>query len=274
MQEYLEGYLDATVTPELKGTILRARNTLLAAGIGEVEDSIGSVLSQESLAEGSLAYQLIKGVLLPQTLEALTQFEVRAGETMTLPIATEVLDGLLRIDNWDDTERLYGLCDADEPPEEVFATLIAEVTILSEEDVLLHIDSVAPSLIEKLQEILEPRLPAPVVDEAQVAALRARVQQFFNQNPAPSRGFLMVLLDGGYRLGMPSKVYYDAYVAGLPDTVDPQQAAYDLTCFVLASPTATERVLEVVAEYAEALHHDVNEVAQITRSAASLILPE
>jgi hypothetical protein len=32
--------------------------------------------------------------------------------------------------------------------------------------------------------------------------------------------------------------------------------------------------LEVVAEYAEALHHDVNEVAQITRSAASLILPE
>lgn len=273
MQEFLEGYLDATVSQELKATILAARDALAKAGQGDVEDALGTVLSQESLSEGSLPIAIIEGILLPKLKECLLQFEVRVNEQTTLRVATEMLNAILAMDNWDDPERLYTLCDSDESPEEILASLVSEVGVLNEIDVLTVTDTVSPRLIEKLQEILEPTLPPPEADEEQIAIIRDRVKQFLSDNLPPSPPFLTYLLNENYRLGMPAMVYYEAFVTGLPDVIDPQIAAYQLTSFVLASPQTGETILESVAKMADALHHSPIEVAQINQFASQLILP-
>ena len=209
MFEQIRAYLNASATAEQTELLMQCISELYEAGYQRVDFLLEQEMAvQETLNDG-IAFQVAENILKPLYHKAINEFGVELSEETPLPLLSNCLGSLLTLDNWEDSDTILGIVEDDQSVEETLSEIIAEITMTLAEDYLVYIESVKPSLIERIAEQMSIRrmnqnndtIDSEIHDRAKVRYLR------FEEAYGPQEQ-IRALLGSGFKLGLPWDTVY------------------------------------------------------------------
>ncbi len=277
MFEVLAAHLDVLVPPEQKTLIINACEALVLMGVTRHDDILDNELSVLDSIGNDVVLNMVDNTLIPLYRQTLGEFGVVLEDDVQLKYLTDILTGLVRIENWDDRQSVCDLCDTDEDADAILSDLLEMVGQYTSADYHSQLHSVKPELIERIVQNCTPvqysELQYP---EAIVAIARRRVSQFrqvFTHTDGPfdaGRWLYTQIADQGLRLGTPMTYLTQAHP--LPGAVWDSKRFSDLAEGLLAQVAASDvppqQEVEVMCLYAEP--HMADTAAMITFRHAAL----
>lgn len=235
--EPLLTYLDNVVTPERKLVLVEAMRVLTRLGLQDHAFFIQELFESQEEDDTVLLRRLDE--LLQNALhDSLQNFGIQIDPETPLAMRTAMLNGVLSLDDWSDPEAIQSLCDANDAPDGILASLLELVTETSHAEYALYLRDVSETLIERIDEIHHRYLPDAMPDTDVQERARQRTERFLAQANAPilSQALADLLLVGGdyHALLEP----YEDQIAKL----DMAQAIPELVGFALTSELADNQL--------------------------------
>lgn len=221
MFELLSGYLDVTATPEQRTTCLQACKVLSDIGLSDHEFQINQELEISDQSSGDFLINLVEGILKPIYRNQLKEFGITLNEDTTLEQYVDVLNGVSKIDNYDDLATVYTYCDSSDGPVAALADILPLVGRYKSDDYLSFIDNVSEDLIDRIASLYEDTSEVdPIPEPITVARARIRFTRFLASpntklDPETIQPIAVQLLNNGGRLGLPFTVLLETYLATL-----------------------------------------------------------
>lgn len=244
MQDHFSKYLDQTATPERKLLLQNAIETLSQAGREDHVFFIDQMMEEEDVGDAG-DFLLRVHVMLNQANHVmLKQFGVTLDDDCELDMSTDILKGILSMDNWSDPASISKQCESTETSEVVLATLLELVGAYHESDYLPHLERVSGDLIDRIDTLNQTFDDSALPSEEERERAQRRVEAFFARYSAPILSQAigeMLLIGGGYHGLMEP---YSEAIGDLPmDT-----AVNELVGFALASDLPNEKLTDAIAE--------------------------
>lgn len=234
-------YLDTVVTPERKLVVVEAMRSLTRLGIQDHAFYVNEILESPE-EENDVILSRIDVLLQNAIHDSLRNFGIEIDPTTPLKMRTDILNGVLSLDDWSDPEAIQQLCDADDEPEGILATLLELVTQTSHAEYVLYLRRVSPAFIERVDDVHHRYLPEAMPSTEEHDRAKVRTERFLAQQNAPilSQALADLLLFGGdyHALIEP----YEAAIAKL----DQKEAIPELVGFALVSELPDAKVQAAV----------------------------
>lgn len=276
MFDELDAYLDLVATPEQKDLCLDACRTLLWVGEERHVEPIDDELVVAGSVEGDPLTNIMQGILLPLYVRVLNEYGVLFTGEITLPIAVDMLKGLLLLDNYDNPEAILTLCQTDESHEEIFAELLVLGGRYHSDDYLQYIREVSPDLLKRIEDnassVKVPNTSDLEPSAADVAAARRRLESF-TANNAVGAAYLKERMDEGMRLGMPLHLTLIGQLDHLHQVAEqkPDDAAVCLVTLLLAATMPRAEMETVIDQFASHTFTEINQSVTFRNAALAAL---
>ena len=153
MLDILSDYLNDAATHEMKTLIEAANDVFDKIGLRNYEDTYTAILMcDDSVAQGDTVTSIINTTIGFQKRILLAHGVCFVPET-GMAILTATIEGLLAIQNYDNSIQLIRTAELDGPEEEVFAELMSLVCEYSVDDILPLLETVRRSIITRIKEM-------------------------------------------------------------------------------------------------------------------------
>lgn len=193
-------------------------------------------------------------------------------------IRITLLEGLWRLTQHDEPERLLGILDASTSPDEAFCELMAFVTTESEDNILSYLQRADWALISALRSLVSKQ--SETIEIAKDIAKQIADYAFFKTAVSQQASYSDRFFKSPASIGLPYLVYVNAYVADLHlETTDAKtntqqvvlSTARDLLGLCVLSEETSDAALTVIREYLELIYTDINLVTKLDIELLSLI---
>ena len=258
MMDKLKEYLSTAVHEHRADVILDALECLQKHGYMSAWAELGTTLEYASDESTAMVVDAIEHILSVGQEQLLNAFSI----TMTDGIAmrTEVLNGILLLEAYDDGDAIRALCDNVIDPVDTFADLLEVVLTKSAMHIVEHLVSVSPALISKIAGLYKPTndaddataFPTPSADR--LTYIRNYATQYPN---AIARG---LVIDESVRINTPMDILLQHQKLPLAtfEPEAPQQAAIELVGLYLISDRGEKIVANDIKDYLDQLYSDMD----------------
>lgn len=255
MFEFLAAYLEANVTPETKQVFMDACTTLSENGFTDHEFVIEQDLMLADNLDSDIATSMITNYLLPVYRERLAEFGVFANDGLTLAMATDILKGLLSIDNYDDFDSINSRCDTFEGPEAALADILELVGAHSSDEYLTVLERVSPDQIARIESMTERVNEDDIVNQTQVDSIRSRMYALASAIGGMDKVVManQYLAEGG-KVGIPAGEIVAPYRERLDELTTAGDLARELLMLVAMSDTTIDNLNAAVKAELDLLH--------------------
>jgi hypothetical protein len=261
MFEYFAAYLDLIVSPERKRVYLDACNALVSVGMVEHGLQIDQQISLAENGDTEIFLHSIDTLLGGVLMQTIGEFGVQVDHEATLSQLTDILTGLTLIENYDDHETIYSLCQAPEGVEAALADILELMGAFPSHVYLSLLTAVRPELLDRIEGIHSEEALQPEADPAQVDRARSRVTQFLAKRTVPSA--VSIYLSEGGRLGVPLDELVKPWRDRL-DTLTMELAGIELVGLAYASDLEDVAMSAALSHEAELLFSDMTQITQLT----------
>lgn len=166
MLALLDDYLSSATTPELKALIVGANDVFDRLGYELPDGRYEEIIMMADVMELGEPISQMLSFTKSQVEGLLKHHNVTVADDVDLAIMTKIMDGILDLTQYENVQELFDTIGAGDSPEETFAELIALVTDLSIEEVLVAVEEVNPYLFNQLKETIgQPALESEPVDQ-------------------------------------------------------------------------------------------------------------
>lgn len=243
LMDEIENYITATYSPELRGEIRASLMVFEAFEYNKPFDDFPDVLYDVDADNADLTMGKFV-VVITNHLNALLQMhKLTLVEDADLATRNQVCAALYRLQHLEDpvpTLRILETTDLDNVDK--FSRILAQLTTISEPQLLATIESVDPIALELLANLLydqeekAKKIEAENMDDLKLKQqLLANLKDFFLVCGTDNLGFELV--ENGVLLGHPATLYYPYIGEQLVTENDDQTALNLLSFFFLASDT-------------------------------------
>lgn len=261
MLDVLRSYLSEAATPELKAALEQSQELFERIELPEFESGYEELLATDGEVEHGATLPAIVELTRELQQKILVDHGIRLTNEATVAVLNQVIEGVLDLPDYEDTDAMVQLCNMEVPAQEVFAELMALVTTLSTEEVLVYVDSVDQALIDAIRQ--HARTFSNEVINAAAEGYSVHVERLTQFCELIGTRDLSVL-DGvkmGLRLGLPFVTYADMVGREL-ETMSVDKASYELVAMALASSDGTNNPKTVIKDN---LEHYISSIDMITK---------
>ncbi len=255
MFEFLAAYLEANVTPEQKQVFMDACTTLSKNGFTDHEFVIEQDLMLADNLDSDIATSMITNYLLPVYRDRLAEFGVFASDELTLAMATDILTGLLSIDNYDDRDSINARCESYEGPEAALADILELVGARHSDEYLTVLERVSPDLIARIESMTDQVNEEDIANQDQVESIRTRLLAL-NVAIGGSDKAVMAneyLAEGG-KIGIPAGEIVAPFRERLDEIATAGELARELLMLVALSDVRLDNLNAAVKAELDLLH--------------------
>lgn len=214
MFEDFAAYLDMIVSPERKRIYMNACRALVDVGMVEHGLQIDQQISLAENANTEIFLHSVDTLLHGVYLQVIGEFGVVVDNEAPLEVLTDILEALHRIDDYEDHETIYSMCQAPEGVEVALADIMNLMGAYPPDVYLTHLTRVSPSLLDRIESLHSEEALHELPTRTQVEIARSRVTRFLAKRTVPSMIGIHVAEHG--RLGLP----LDVIVAPLHDQLE------------------------------------------------------
>lgn len=255
----LENYLQKLVSPEATELMVDTARVMCESGLTSHLDDLDDIISMEDQVGRDTTVLEIRQYLT-STLEAcVNQFGVELIEDADINLRhlTGLQRGINLITNYEDVEAIEALCLAESDPEERLIDILELLTEYTWADYSLLIDTVSPSLFNRiLEQLVKPDQLAE--SSTQSNAILIRVKSLISHVQAP---WLLDEIQDGCELGLPVaamverfKTRYDRVLTVSNELHrKPQLLAEQFLLYILASSCPDAELLATAQDQLEAV---------------------
>ena len=263
MLELHHQFIVENTTPELQVAITNAYAILVTMGAPTLDDSVEELIMLDSTVETGVTVTRIVELMQDLQHDMLRQHEVRLVEGVSLAVTTNLLQGILSLQEYEDMGRLYQITTADQDATETFAQAMELVTPYNADNLSISLESVGGSLIRRMREMAGTREEELVTDEERIerAGYVSKINQFCHYTR--SRHYRMVtLLQSGWSVGYPYTTYADN-VGREFEGILPEQIAKEMILMALASNDGTKNPRAVIKPNLERYIASMNVITKV-----------
>ena len=199
MLDILEGYLDASTTPELRDLVMDSCKTLEVAGVDKHLFQLRNLMDGFSTREFNEVYDEIFEVLKTIFVQTLREFGVQLDEDVDLRTINSILKGIQAIPNWDDPDTINALTDPLEGNEAALADILSIVSDLTVGDYMQALQEVSSDQLQRIAELTNSERAEPQPDSVNVAAAQMRLRQLLPKVQFDENSIFVDALDNGDR---------------------------------------------------------------------------
>lgn len=199
MFDELHSYLGGITTPENQSVLIDACTLLTKAGVRSHEADVEQILRTSDDHEHFHNLQDLFTALDDYLNRTIAQFGLEVSETVPLNALNQILDSLLILSDFGDPEALLNILHSELNVEDKLCDIFAVVNVLSWGDFAPYIDRVSPSLMDRLENVIEGNcLPeAQSVDLSEHRARYTAWRELFADSLA------LTIVREGFRLNSP-----------------------------------------------------------------------
>lgn len=270
MLEYLEAYLDASTTPELRALVMDSCKTLTAAGVDAHLFPLRNALDASENGSFDVVYEGIIGTLKPVFVQTLREFGVQVDEDIDLRLLNSILKGIQSITNWDDKESLNGLTDPIEGNEAALADILERTSDLSSGEYMGVLIQVSSDLLQRISEVTTVESIDPQPNEIAVAAAQMRLRDLIQRAGFGEDSVFINALDNGLRLGLSFELTLEPHLDQLYDLPVGKLAA-ELVAFAYASSAQTDLVPAMLDKLKESFTLPLTDLMQLDAAIKKLL---
>lgn len=243
MLEYLEAYLDASTTPELRALIMDSCKTLDTAGVDSHHFLLRQAIDGADGLEFDVVYTGIFGTLKPIFTQTLLEFGIKVDPEIDLRLLNSILKGLQAVTNWADPETLNALASTSEQEgnEGAFSDILEITSDLSAGEYLGVLTEVSSDLIQRISELTTRDVDGPQPNDIAVAGAQTRLRPLFTKADFGEDSIFVNALDNGLRLGLSFELTFEPYLDQLHQ-LPVDKLAPELVAFAYASSAQTDAV--------------------------------
>jgi hypothetical protein len=239
----LQAYLETVLPKPQVHVMVEAFELLTSAGVDAQDHQIEQELALAEDGESSVLVQSMYNLATPLMIATLENFGIKVNAHVTLAEMTDVLQGLLTLENYGDPVTIMQACDNSEGPIECLSEILPLVGAYTAGHYLTLFEDVTATLLERIESSAKEQYEEPPGGSAETDNIRIRLMQYIGQ---VGSAVLMVLdsVRGGMRLGLPLETYLEPNLATLEAIArdQPDTLAKQILGFVLATPTATDQI--------------------------------
>lgn len=275
MSDSLSSFLTGAATPELKISIERAMEMFVALQLDEdYLQHLNQILAAGDSQDDVLAevYNYIRNT----QREAINAHAVFVTEEADIDFCNELIHGLLTLVQYEDSDAVLGFCNANEfGSTESFANLMALVTTLSVDEVLLNILSVSDKLIGAVRTEREIGFLFHML--AQEGSSMQEAQPYVEKLLRFTAGLVdpklrvVTLLKEGRSIGEPFANYADTFGRDI-EALTVERAADELVACALVSCDGTNTPQETIRVHLEKYVADAGKASQIDMRVTQIML--
>lgn len=274
MFEELNFYLSHNVSPERFQLFNDAYGLLLRTEDQSFSDRLDTIM-QLADERGDTLTVLDLEICFRTYLEAAIIAHGIELDDDSVSYTVPILKTLLELENYDDPEVVKStlIDDEDGTPEIIMGKLIELITNMPWTDFLPIIEKVSPSLITRIEEIMEGR--SDVFDlkgedyEFSITPYIVRLKQFKAIHPE-SGVLLSKLFEQGYKLGSAPDTYIEEVLEELDD-LPKEKLLPELVALVLASNVSNDDLGEMCNETIEEFIDDDFKLMYVAKHLPSLL---
>lgn len=272
MLDILRLYLVEAATPEFLDVMTDAHAFFERAQLPYFEDEYVSILQQaDSMDLGEVNTQISNQTILIQN-QLLKERGIVLTEEATIDFRTQILNGLMNLDEFENTQEMLDILNSDVNEIEKFAELIATATTLEEEELMILTENVGPNFVAVTRDMIQSRNDN-VIDEDEIVFKAARASLFnrFKAFTGDNELVMGELFDKGIDVGFPFSTYVDVvdrdYEAMAPDV-----AARNLIAMALCSSDGADNPQSIIKSRIDSLIADPARVTKIDIKITDLLL--
>jgi hypothetical protein len=272
MLEYLEAYLDASTTPELRALIMDSCKTLDTAGVDSHHFLLRQAIDGADGLEFDVVYSGIFGTLKPIFMHTLLEFGITVDEEIDLRSLNSILKGLQAVTNWSDPDTLNGLADTAqlEGNEAALADILEITSDLSAGEYLGVIVEVSTDLIQRISEVTNRDIGGPQPNDIAVAAAQTRLRPLIEKAGFGEDSIFVNALDNGLRLGLSFELTFEPYLDQLHQ-LPVNRLAAELVAFAYASSAQTDAVPMLLNKLKESFTLSITDLMQLDSAIKHLL---
>lgn len=272
MLEYLESYLDASTTPELRGLIMDSCKTLDAAGVENHQFLLRQVIDTADGLDFDVVYSGIFGTLKPLFIQTLLEFGIKVDDESDLRQLNSILKGLQAITNWDDAETLNGLASTAETEgnEAALADILEVTSDLSVGEYMTVLISVSTDLIQRIYEKTIRDDVGPQPSDIAVAAAQMRLRTMLAKADFGEDSLFINALDNGLRLGLSFELTLEPYIEQLMQ-LPVNKLAQEMVAFAYASSVQTDAVPMLLNKLKESFNLSITDLMTLDTAIKKLL---
>lgn len=261
MFEYLTAYLNSFATPVQKQIYLDACQTLVDHGVTAHVFAIDQDLAVAESLDSDIVFSSMNEILIPLYIEKLGELGLTVVHDAELPLLTDMLKGLLLVENYEDKDTLSSLLDCVEGKEAAIADLLALMGSFQSAEYLPILQEASDELIDRLREVVRSEAGDEPIDQSLVNAIRYRVERFLTLEDVnvywTNNGIQAIkLVKDGLKVGIPHEDLLEGRQAFLDDLKKPDVIAIELLAFILISATVEDELMRDFSMELELLHID------------------
>lgn len=243
MLEYLEAYLDASTTPELRGLIMDSCKTLDTAGVDSHQFLLRQAIDGADGLDFDVVYTGIFGTLKPIFTQTLLEFGVQVDDEIDLRQLNSILKGIQAVTNWADPEGLNALASTAELEgnEAALADILEITSNLSAGEYMGVLTEVSTDLIQRISEITNRNIEGPQPSDIAVAGAQTRLRPLIAKAGFGEDSIFINALDDGLRLGLSFELTFEPYLDQLHQLPVDKLAA-ELVAFAYASAAPSDAI--------------------------------
>lgn len=270
MLDYLEAYLDASTTPELRALIMDSCKTLDVAGVDSHHFLLRNAIDGADGLDFDVVYSGIFGTLKPTFIQTLREFGVEVDEEIDLRLLNSILKGIQAVTNWSDPDTINGLADPIEGNEAALADILEITSDLSAGEYMQVLIEVSSDLLNRISELTVRKGIEPQPNELFVAAAQTRLRPLISKAGFGDDSVFVHALDNGLRLGLSFELTFEPYLDELHQLPVDRLAA-ELVAFAYASSAQTDAVPMLLNKLKETFTLPITDLMQLDAAIKKLL---
>src|ERR1035437_5772618 len=155
MSPELEYYVDAYLINELKTPVIESFNNYEALSVPDYEAEFMAILMNEGNIERTQLVSDFNAKVLSLNKELLLSHGITLTDTVDIEFTSKVLNAIINIASFTDPMIILNEIDHPVSPEEKLSEILSHFTDLLPTNIVIDIESVEPSLINRIKETLE-----------------------------------------------------------------------------------------------------------------------
>lgn len=275
MLDILKEHLAESVTTELLSVLESAHDVFESYGLENYEQGFAELLlvSESESFQGASLNDAIVDLTDQLLVQILTQHAIVLTEEATTADRVLMAQALQVLEQYEDSQVILDTCALPQSPEEILADLVALVTPVSADNLLLLLDSVGVALVARLKE-LHSIQSADADEDPEAAALTQRCLKKFTiflrfTDAVPLE--ITKLVKAGFPIGLPFEQYLRALEAKVVK-LDHPKAAEELYGMACVSCDGLDNPRSVIDPHLELLYPELSDATRITTALTSLFL--
>lgn len=274
MLDILDTHLSQATTPELKDSLERAHRLFERIELPDYESAFEELLELDGDADACATVQAVVELTRELQGKILAQHLVTLSEDSALDLRSDCIEGLLLLPDYENYQHVLMSLALDIPAEEKFAELLQLVSPHNAQEWLAVIESVSQTLLDRLQEAVQPR----VRDERGSGLLNgqmrsARIDALVKLSKI-IKGYkpsVVELINTGSDLGYPFLTYARELQATL-QALSPENAGAELVAICLVSSDGFDSPLTLIKQHLETLIGNEDSITKILVRVSQIVL--